>query len=65
MNLAAQNTDLVAKAAALMESAHAKDSNWPLTGLAERRMADRQGGFGEPSVPGPQRSGAAATPKGR
>ena len=62
-NLAAQKPDLVAKGAALMKSAHAEDPNWPLTGLAERRMADRQGAFGEPAARAPKRSGASASPK--
>ena len=42
-NLATQQPNLVAKATALMKSAHTDDPNWPLTGRAERRKADEQG----------------------
>jgi arylsulfatase A len=50
-NLAAQKSDLIAKAAALINSAHTDDPNWPLTGQAERRKADSKGAFGEPATP--------------
>ncbi len=40
-NLAAQKPDLVARAAALMQSARTEDPNWPLTGRAAARDADR------------------------
>ena len=63
-NLAAQKPDLVAKAAALIKSAHTDDPNWPLTGKAERRKADEQGATDEPvAPPGSKPSGASASPK--
>jgi arylsulfatase A len=62
-NLAAQKPDVVAKAAALMKSAHADDPNWPLTGMPERRIADRQGAFGETVPPAPKQPGASPSPK--
>ena len=40
-NVAAQKPELVARAEALMESAHTPDPNWPLTGRAAAREADR------------------------
>lgn len=62
MNLAAQKPDLVAKAVALMKSAHTDDPNWPLTGMPERRIADGQGAFGEAAAPASKQSRAAASP---
>ncbi|MCX6905434.1 MAG: arylsulfatase [Verrucomicrobia bacterium] len=49
-NLAAQQPDLVAKAQALLNSAHADDPDWPLTGKAERRKADEKGAFPAPAA---------------
>ena len=63
-NLAPQKPDLVAKAAALMKSAHAEDPNWPLTGLAERRKADRQGAAGKAASPARNPSGPPTPSKG-
>ena len=40
-NLAAAKPDLVARAEALMKAAHTDDPNWPLTGRAAARDADR------------------------
>lgn len=40
-NLAAAKPDLVARAEALMKAAHTPDPNWPLTGRAAARDADR------------------------
>lgn len=44
-DLAAQRPELVARAAALMTSAHEADPHWPLTGKAKRRLADEKGAF--------------------
>jgi arylsulfatase A-like enzyme len=41
-NLAAAKPDLVAKAESLMQAAHTDDPNWPLTGRATQRDADRK-----------------------
>ncbi|WP_414662640.1 arylsulfatase [Horticoccus sp. 23ND18S-11] len=41
-DLAAAKPDLVARAAALMKAAHTDDPNWPLTGRAAARDADRE-----------------------
>ena len=62
-NLAAQQPERVAKAAALMHSAHTDDPNWPLSGKAERREADAQGAFGQPApaTPGPAKASTAPT----
>lgn len=63
VNLAAQKTDLVAKAKELMRSARTDDPNWPLTGKPERRKADEKGVF----PPAPKATNAplveAAAPK--
>ncbi|MDP3068795.1 MAG: arylsulfatase [Opitutaceae bacterium] len=40
-NLAAAKPELVARAAAFMQAAHRPDPNWPLTGRAAARDADR------------------------
>lgn len=40
-NVAAANPDLVARAESLMKTAHVDDPNWPLTGRAAARDADR------------------------
>jgi arylsulfatase A len=40
-NLAAARRDLVARAETLMRAAHVDDPNWPLTGRAAARDADR------------------------
>ena len=40
-NLAAAKPDLVARAESLMKTAHVDDPNWPLTGRAPARNADR------------------------
>ena len=40
-NVAAQKPELVARAEALMKSARTEDPNWPLTGRAAAREADR------------------------
>ena len=63
-DLAAQKPELVAKAVALMKSAHAEDPNWPLTGLAERRKADRQGAAGKAASPARNPSGTPTPSKG-
>lgn len=40
-NLAADQADLVQKAAALMKSHHSPSADWPLDGIAPQRLADR------------------------
>ena len=40
-DLAAAKPELVARAAALMKTAHTPDPNWPLTGRAPARNADQ------------------------
>ena len=54
-NLAAQQPRLVAKAKALMASAHRDDPNWPLTGRSERRSPRKPGGAA--AAPAPLLSG--------
>jgi arylsulfatase A len=58
-NVANGHPELLARATALMQSAHADDPNWPLTGMTERRKKDGEGAFETP-VPAAARSASSA-----